>query len=619
MSSVIRRALTTPILKLLSGRIARPSENWKQKIRTSNLPAEIQTALTTLIRKSRLWKSEKADISEELISHFRDALTLGRTPAQSLEEFGDLTNAAKLIRRAKIRSRPMSWHIYRNAVRGVVVMVAVYGGLFVYFLVGSPTVRVDYLERYNAAAVATPQAERAWTYYKPLAGEIERQFEAMLTRIDPQMPMLKRLELAIEIQQAEPGDTHWHTLVEHVQAMAPVLEKARMAAAMLQLGYVADRYMETPYEREQREQNGKDNDLMNGPFINTLIPHVQDMVNIADLLAQDARVALDEKDAARCTADLQALLNMSQQLGTSDDFVVTQVAGTRIATLGMDGIEQALRQRPELLKTEQLITLAHKLARPATIKVNLASERMVMLDTIQRMYTDDGRGGGRLTPGMVFWIGYISSVAGPIKGLPSEQKLTVQMISPGVATLASRKRTTEEAMRLYDMIELELAKPTRLHNFDAYESRLKEITATPLSRLEYTPIPLLMSSVQPISKTLGQCRAKAQALQTVIALELFKRKAGKYPETLAELVPDYLPALPQDPMTGDGLKYKLQEGRPLLYSVGTDLKDDGGTPPVDKQGHTENRRAAEFYNRTSKQTPASGDWVLFPTPTPYAP
>lgn len=54
---------------------------------------------------------------------------------------------------------------------------------------------------------------------------------------------------------------------------------------------------------------------------------------------------------------------------------------------------------------------------------------------------------------------------------------------------------------------------------------------------------------------------------------------GADPATLADLIPRDLAAVPIDPFTGQPLHYRKQDsGARLLYSLGPDRKDDGGTP-----------------------------------------
>lgn len=53
---------------------------------------------------------------------------------------------------------------------------------------------------------------------------------------------------------------------------------------------------------------------------------------------------------------------------------------------------------------------------------------------------------------------------------------------------------------------------------------------------------------------------------------------GKFPAKLEDLVPTYLPALPADPMvTGGTLKYVAATTQPIVYSIGDDGIDQGGS------------------------------------------
>jgi len=54
---------------------------------------------------------------------------------------------------------------------------------------------------------------------------------------------------------------------------------------------------------------------------------------------------------------------------------------------------------------------------------------------------------------------------------------------------------------------------------------------------------------------------------------------GSYPDALARLAPAYLPGVPVDPFAADGrpMAYRPQAKPPVVYSVGTNGIDDGGT------------------------------------------
>ena len=70
--------------------------------------------------------------------------------------------------------------------------------------------------------------------------------------------------------------------------------------------------------------------------------------------------------------------------------------------------------------------------------------------------------------------------------------------------------------------------------------------------------------------------ALQRVTMTALALRLYRKENGRYPENLQQLVPKYLPSVPIDPYDGKPLRYrKLQKGF-KVWSVGGNRKDDGG-------------------------------------------
>ena len=57
------------------------------------------------------------------------------------------------------------------------------------------------------------------------------------------------------------------------------------------------------------------------------------------------------------------------------------------------------------------------------------------------------------------------------------------------------------------------------------------------------------------------------------------RRSGRWPDLLAELPKDLLPAVPLDPFDGQPLKYVRRPGGVAVYSVGFDETDNGGNLP----------------------------------------
>jgi hypothetical protein len=66
---------------------------------------------------------------------------------------------------------------------------------------------------------------------------------------------------------------------------------------------------------------------------------------------------------------------------------------------------------------------------------------------------------------------------------------------------------------------------------------------------------------------------------TAIALKRYHLKNGKYPSQLAELTPEFVAAVPKDPVDGKPLRYQRNpDGTFLLYSIGEDGVNNGGNP-----------------------------------------
>lgn len=73
-------------------------------------------------------------------------------------------------------------------------------------------------------------------------------------------------------------------------------------------------------------------------------------------------------------------------------------------------------------------------------------------------------------------------------------------------------------------------------------------------------------------------------LKTVLALEIYRRQHGSYPEKLSALVPDFMPEVPDDilELVPTPLKYRREGANALLWSVGPDGTDNAGNFERDK-------------------------------------
>jgi len=90
---------------------------------------------------------------------------------------------------------------------------------------------------------------------------------------------------------------------------------------------------------------------------------------------------------------------------------------------------------------------------------------------------------------------------------------------------------------------------------------------------------------------------------TAIAIKRYELRHHQLPATLDDLTPDLLQTVPIDCTDGEPLRYRPNaDGTFLLYSVGTDGKDDGGDPSLQKNI---NYTGSNFYWQNDRAL----DWV----------
>jgi hypothetical protein len=70
--------------------------------------------------------------------------------------------------------------------------------------------------------------------------------------------------------------------------------------------------------------------------------------------------------------------------------------------------------------------------------------------------------------------------------------------------------------------------------------------------------------------------AQLSVAHTALAIERYRLSHGQLPTGLDNLVPVYLPRVPQDPFDGQPLRYRRLEPGFIVYSIGPDQTDDGG-------------------------------------------
>ncbi|MBX3361710.1 MAG: hypothetical protein KF705_09780 [Phycisphaeraceae bacterium] len=219
---VVHLAHTTPLSDAIQGRLTGRLDIALACDR-AGLPPSIRELVLQTAQATRLWRVERADVAHELIAHFRDGIEAGRTPDELIAAFGESLVAARLIRRAKKQSRPLSWKLWILLWKSIgallVLSILLYLILFIRYHTGSPVVKVNPIATLNAPALSIPTEERAWNRYKLAISAYTKPHDDLMLP-GAQWPHI-------------PADSPYRDLaLATLEANRPALEHVHAAAAM---------------------------------------------------------------------------------------------------------------------------------------------------------------------------------------------------------------------------------------------------------------------------------------------------------------------------------------------------------------------------------------------------
>ena len=87
---------------------------------------------------------------------------------------------------------------------------------------------------------------------------------------------------------------------------------------------------------------------------------------------------------------------------------------------------------------------------------------------------------------------------------------------------------------------------------------------------------IFAAGTKPFVTSVASSLAWSRTACAALAAERFRLARGRWPETLDELVPAYLDAVPEDPFDGKPLRYRRRPDGFTVYSIGENGRDDGG-------------------------------------------
>jgi hypothetical protein len=106
------------------------------------------------------------------------------------------------------------------------------------------------------------------------------------------------------------------------------------------------------------------------------------------------------------------------------------------------------------------------------------------------------------------------------------------------------------------------------------ESELRSLEG--FQRLRHPVSQAILPFLSAMRIATGRGTASLRSGATLIACERYHLAHGKWPKQLTDLTPQFMETLPLDPFDGQPLRYQVTPEAVMVYSIGSDLVDDGG-------------------------------------------
>jgi hypothetical protein len=539
---------------------------------TNSIPAIVEDYINRVVKKVRYRKKVRQDVRAELEAHFEDALsdcsnsTEKEQVASSLiEGFGEMRCLAKLIRRAKKRCRPI-W------VKGL-IRTAQAAGLCVLYVVlcasrlyiGSPTIKVDTVAWLNESV----RQERD---------------ESLNARHD--------LEEACAVLSKEPASLRkWPRLIQDMndvqrQTVETYLTENQSALDHFRQAASKPNYWPfyAPMESMPKSTGSgtfavpglMDNMAMSAHLSNQCSESARTIRQLAFAMEYQIQHETEQGQIDQALSDCVALTQCGRFLA-STGLLIEELVGVAITALGHRSLLHVLEVAD--VNETQLASIYVEfdtILRSDTPFMPMDFEKALINDLVQRSFTDDGQGNGRiLASGMMLAA---SSATLSLKGLL-------------LFDFPDRREITQKINHFYEQIEANSdLSPWQLHE------RPVESEATD----NFSYMDLLGPAFERIAQLGWRLKTGNEATLAIIAIKHYYATHDVWPATLEELLEDGLiSSIPRDHYSDGPLGYQRTEDGFTIYSQGRDMKDDGGKPAVNDKG--EIRKYA-----------AHGDWVYWP-------
>jgi hypothetical protein len=297
-----------------------------------------------------------------------------------------------------------------------------------------------------------------------------------------------------------------------------------------------------------------------GTAMGILMPELSDFRGLCFAVRGRAKLAAVEGSLDKAVADTVTCYRFGLHVSDSP-ILIEQLVGIAIRAIALDtAFEILARAKAAEAWMKSLQSQIEQLSIDESLIPDMRAEKFRLLDVIQRIFTDDGKGDGRI---------HMESAKRMLSEGGTDSEEAMQSLQK-----YGRRETTEAVEKLFEYCEFSVRKTPwqwRNENIDP-RKEIEKITK------DNVFIQMLFPAYVRVAEVFARCRPHTDALITTLALLRYKAHEGQFPEKLDELVSaGYLKVLPTDSFGGGPLVYKQLGEDFMLYSCGEDCDDDGGT------------------------------------------
>jgi hypothetical protein len=293
-------------------------------------------------------------------------------------------------------------------------------------------------------------------------------------------------------------------------------------------------------------------------------PHIDEMRKLADLLFFDAVLASEKGQSDEAVSDIRDLMKLDAFL-RAEPMYSAQLSRIGFVDRGKIATERLLARAT--LDEIQLRSLGEA----------FAADSESPTDTLLLVVAAEGRTGMNL-------IDPVVGGGNPSNPTPNWNWIGWAMFGPSRSMFAETERRILEAGHL------------PIHRrYRAAQAAVDKLDRWPFSWSLATSMAL--SGLPGLFMADARSVADARVTLTSLALERYRTVHGAYPDDLTKLVPEFMAAIPIDPLDGKPLRYRCLDGGFVVYSVGYNGKDDGGS---EERGPQANKHARDVVFKVAR-------------------